>query len=439
MDVKGTAHYMSPEHFFDFRKADQRADIYSLGKILFEAITGKIGQGTTPFKTVSLPNTETPFFEKLDRVIQDATAENRENRFESVAQLRTAILDAIDIFKKEPAAQILAESKRSPFLHNSKWIWTGVVIAVIAVATMTIWHLMGEPGKSSEVLKSLSIPDNDAKKGYRNESSPIEIMPSDTPKQSILAEDGASMHFVPAGMVTLPENSGSQPERSVRVNPFYMDETLVTNHQYVEFLNHHRSQLEVERGLVRVDDEIWLMLGEIYEGYEPIVFKNGEFKITNAIYTSLPVLRVTADGAAAYARFYNRRLPTYTEWLYALGRDNLRQPKPAPESTGSSGEMNMEGMHSQMQVQPQKAEPASKALPPDLKPVINEPPNQYGIRGLDKRIKEWGLWVFQQSARDKITDADYVVLPEAIVRQPWEAFDDVGFRCVREVNYKGGN
>ena len=96
MDVKGTAHYMSPEHFFDFRKADQRADIYSLGKILFEAITGKLGEGTIPFKTVSLPNTETPFFEKLDRVIQDATAENRENRLASVAQLRTAILDAID-------------------------------------------------------------------------------------------------------------------------------------------------------------------------------------------------------------------------------------------------------------------------------------------------------------------------------------------------------
>ena len=68
MDVKGTAHYMSPEHFFDFRKADQRADIYSLGKILFEAITGKISEGTLPFKTVSLPNAESPFFEKLDRV-----------------------------------------------------------------------------------------------------------------------------------------------------------------------------------------------------------------------------------------------------------------------------------------------------------------------------------------------------------------------------------
>lgn len=436
MDVKGTAHYMSPEHFFDFRKADQRADIYSLGKILFEAITGKIGEGTIPFKTVSLPNPPTPFFEKLDRVIQDATAENRENRLGSVAQLQTAVLEAIDAYKKEPAAEILPGSKRFSLLHNPKWIWTGVVIAIMAVAAMTIWHLMGEPGKSSEGLKSLSIPDSEVKKVYRTESSPIEIMPSDSPKQSILAEDGASMHFVPAGVVTLPENNRSQPERSVRVNPFYMDETQVTNHQYVEFLNHDRSQLEVERGLVRVDDEIWLMLGEIFEDYEPIVFKNGEFKITNAIYTSLPVLRVTADGAAAYARFYNRRLPTYTEWLYALGRDKLRQPEPTPESTGSSGEMNMEGMHSQMQVLSQNGKPASKTLPPDLKPAMNEPPNQYGIRGLDKRIKEWGLWVFQPSARDKIADAEYVVLPEAIVRQPWEAFDNVGFRCVRDVSLR---
>ena len=226
MDVKGTAHYMSPEHFFDFRKADQRADIYSLGKILFEAITGKIGEGTLPFKTVSLPNIETPFFEKLDRVIQDATAENRENRFESVVQLRTGVLDAIDTFKKEPATGILPESKRFPFLHSPKWIWTGVMLAIIAVAAMTIWHLMGEPGKSSEVLKSLSITNNEAKKAYRNESSPIEILLSDTPKQSILAEDGASMHFVPAGMVTFPENSSSQLKRSVRINPFYIDETL---------------------------------------------------------------------------------------------------------------------------------------------------------------------------------------------------------------------
>jgi serine/threonine-protein kinase len=91
MDVKGTAHYMSPEHFFDFRKADHRADIYSLGKILFEAVAGKIGEGTLPFKTATLENPETRFFEELDEIIQDATAEKKEERTDSVDKLHNAL------------------------------------------------------------------------------------------------------------------------------------------------------------------------------------------------------------------------------------------------------------------------------------------------------------------------------------------------------------
>ena len=76
MDVKGTAHYMSPEHFFDFRKADYRADIYSLGKILYEAIDGKIDKKILPLKTASLASSETPFFQKLDDIIGEATNAN---------------------------------------------------------------------------------------------------------------------------------------------------------------------------------------------------------------------------------------------------------------------------------------------------------------------------------------------------------------------------
>jgi serine/threonine-protein kinase len=436
MDVKGTAHYMSPEHFFDFRKADQRADIYSLGKILFEAITGKIGEGTIPFKTASLPNTETPFFQQLDKVIQDATAENRENRFGSVAQLRTAILEAIDTFKKEPATEILSGSKRSPFLHNPKWIWTGVAIAIIALAAMTIWHLMGEPGNSSKVLESPPIISNEVKKANRNEPSPIEIKRSDTPKQSILTEDGASMHFVPAGMVTLPENSSSPPGRSVEVNPFYMDETMVTSHQYVEFLNHNFSRVRVERGVVRVEDEIWLLLGEVTEDYEPIVFQKGEFKVSKIAYASLPALRVTAYGASAYARYYNKRLPTYTEWLHALGNGDLPLEVTLHGGGDAPEEANTQSMHDQMHSQAKSDVSGPKSSDPELSSVITEQPNKYGIRGLNKNIKEWGLKVSDATSRDNIREAEFVVLPSTIQRYPWEGFGGVGFRCVREVKIK---
>jgi serine/threonine-protein kinase len=52
MEVKGTAHYMSPEHFFEFSKADQRADICSLGKILFESVTEKSAVVAFPLRAL---------------------------------------------------------------------------------------------------------------------------------------------------------------------------------------------------------------------------------------------------------------------------------------------------------------------------------------------------------------------------------------------------
>jgi serine/threonine-protein kinase len=80
VEIKGTMPYMSPEHFLDFKKADQRADVYSLGKILFEAIIGKIPPDTIPFKSASLAKADTPFLQKLDRIIQDTTVEEKEDR-----------------------------------------------------------------------------------------------------------------------------------------------------------------------------------------------------------------------------------------------------------------------------------------------------------------------------------------------------------------------
>jgi len=215
-----------------------------------------------------------------------------------------------------------------------------------------------------------------------------------------------------------------------------MDETLVTNHQYVEFLNHHLSTIRVERGVVRVEDEIWLLLGAVMEGYKPIVFQKGEFKVSKIAYASLPALRVTAYGASSYARFYNRRLPTNMEWLHALGNGDSDTKIPSHDGGDSREEAKGESMHGMMQSQAKSDISRPKSPDSKLSSVMNDQPNKYGIRGLNENFKEWGLRVSEATSRDNIREAEFVVLPTTIQRHPWEGFGEVGFRCIREVRIK---
>ena len=102
----------------------------------------------------------------------------------------------------------------------------------------------------------------------------------------------------------------------------------------MEFLNQVLSRLEVKEGIVRGDGQPWLVLGPVYGGYEPIVFRNGRFLLQDAAGASRPVVKVTGTGIAAYALFYGKRLPTEVDWLRAAsrGKDPLQdRRKDRPE------------------------------------------------------------------------------------------------------------
>jgi len=69
-DVKGTWPYMAPEQFSEFRRAGVTADIYSLGKILYEAVTGTMDPKQLPFKAVGLEDPQTPLEQAPDPIIR---------------------------------------------------------------------------------------------------------------------------------------------------------------------------------------------------------------------------------------------------------------------------------------------------------------------------------------------------------------------------------
>ena len=102
--VMGTPYYMSPEQCDARLELDHRADIYALGVILFQMLTGRLpfsGEGygevmaqhlTSPAPAVRSLAPEVP--PALDAIVGRAMAKDREERFQTMAELREALLAA---------------------------------------------------------------------------------------------------------------------------------------------------------------------------------------------------------------------------------------------------------------------------------------------------------------------------------------------------------
>jgi len=455
MDVKGSPHYMSPEHFFDFKRADQRADVYSLGKILFEAVEGKIKSGTTPFKNAKLAKTESPFFEELDRIIQMATAESRDERTGSVRDLLGQLERVIHgLAFQKPGAKSPRQRSASLFT-KPRWIWTGIIVAVLSVMSMAVWHFMGEPGLGPPKGNLSTAPDR-----HQTQTGPgIEITarPAGAGKGSFTSEHLGKQHLIQGGAFSTPAVLGGSSDQSVQIEPFYMDEFFVTNQQFVDFLNHNLSQISIESGVVKGSGANWFLLGEVRAGYEPIVYRKNEFHVNDPAYASSPALRVTGYGASAFANYFGRRLPTEMEMLFTMvkGADSSKvnaEPSAEVNTQPMGGMMRMMGdwqgedWNSASPAQKPSANNNTKPMSSDfLLSAASFSQNLLGIKGLNHEI---GEWVYTEGQGQPSADASktnrYAViggvegapkdknsLPAVVERFPWEGFEEIGFRTVK--------
>jgi hypothetical protein len=164
--VVGTPAYMSPEQARGERGLDGRSDIYTLGAILFQMLTGKLPyEADTPMGIAIKHITEPPphILESkpdlppaCEGLIQKAMAKNRDERFSTangLAEALTTMAAGTPIRAAAPAPTVRIQ----PALRLRRWRW--VIVAVIGLATLTLGAALWL-GRSSDrqVAGGLGIP-----------------------------------------------------------------------------------------------------------------------------------------------------------------------------------------------------------------------------------------------------------------------------------------
>ncbi|NUM56119.1 MAG: protein kinase [Candidatus Hydrogenedentes bacterium] len=155
--VMGTPHYMPPEQFKDSSTVDARADIYSIGVILYEILTGNLPTGVP--KPASQILRDVP--PALDPIIAKCVEPEPFHRYATVAELKLALLGVMDLLRggtieskkivKPPAAA------RGETLRR---VAGGILVLVmIALTAIGVFGLEGRRARQLEEMNAQAVAD----------------------------------------------------------------------------------------------------------------------------------------------------------------------------------------------------------------------------------------------------------------------------------------
>ena len=132
--VLGTPHYMAPEQVSRPLEVDHRADIYSLGVVLYEMLTGELPVGAFP-----PPSKQVAVDVRLDEVVLRTLEREPERRYQRVSEVKTDLENI-----RNPATETLADEALSDRWYG--WIrsapggpWR---IYLLALGASALWLLV---------------------------------------------------------------------------------------------------------------------------------------------------------------------------------------------------------------------------------------------------------------------------------------------------------
>ena len=127
--VMGTLRYMAPEQMEGSHAVDHRADIYSLGVVFYEMLTGEL-----PLGRFEPPSKKVEIDVRLDEVVLRALEREPERRYQHASEVKTDV-ESISAIERAPSGDASTEGVVEDFLlmnprlpKAARWITVYVIV-----------------------------------------------------------------------------------------------------------------------------------------------------------------------------------------------------------------------------------------------------------------------------------------------------------------------
>jgi len=455
----GTPEYMAPEQGLG-QEVDVRADVYSLGIVFYEMVTGrKPFRADTPMavivKHINEPLPRPAQFvpdlpKKVENMLSGAVAKKREDRYDSMVSFRADLEGLLDdkkntgltikrqqLVKKNNKYPIKSSGKNKVRLTSNRSLLAIIFVVIILVLGGISFsryflgpdpesHLI-DPGQTttkqtSEPTKSMATI-TPQKNSQLTTSTPAPSFEIDS--SAIRLQDGMEMVYIPTGEFYMGSDDGQPNERLVHVvhlDAFWNDQTEVTISMYKKC---------TDSGVCRLPSD-------------DANYRSRHFD--TPLESDYPITNISWQDAKSYCEWVESRLPTEAEWEKAArgGLEDKRYPWGDELPSCEEGAVNGIG---------------GEALCKDVSPVGSFAKNGYGLYDMAGNVWEWvsdwydssyydnspekmptgpksgSLRVIRSSSSldmlENIGQADALRISVRLGMEPNSTNPNVGFRCVR--------
>ena len=203
----GTPQYMAPEQVEKPLTVDHRADIYSLGVVFYEMLTGEL-----PMGRFALPSRTLHVDVRLDEVVLKTLEKEPDRRYQHVSQVKTDVENVTS----QPAVAAQVKSKYQPAVM----IAVGFAVVLLAALIGALVWSLGKPRGNVVTTAKPSQNENTASGGVRTEP-PVAV--TDLTPFTWMTNNGAitiTKYIGPGGAITLPSTINGLPVTSIGSGTF---------------------------------------------------------------------------------------------------------------------------------------------------------------------------------------------------------------------------